>query len=1199
MFGYDGSVRIKADLNHTDFDKGISHMTKSVNKFGGTLKKVAGIIGAAFGVAAMVNFGKEAIKAASDLSDAWMGLQSIVEGQGKSFKKAKGFINEYISDGLVPLENAVTSYKNLAARGYSSEQIEQTMTALKDAASFGRQASYSLGDAVSTATEGLKNENSILVDNAGVTKNVAKMWEDYAKSIGTTANALTKEQKIQAEVNGILEETRFQTGDAAKLVNTYSGQIALLGFNFQQLKVEVGNALIPIARAVLPGINAIIAALTRLAKVFAKVTNLLFGRNTEVKTETGVASSANSAATATDKLTESTENAGSAAKKAAKDMKGVQAGFDELNILAGKAASSLGDAAGGLDLSGTDVELPDVDTEGEIFDDVVISPKLMQDIEDLRDALDRIWDVFKKSWELNGPEVIDAAKRALESIYELLKAIGRAFTEAWTGGAGLEFLNAVWDFLEMILNVIADIADAWKTAFDNVGAEFFESILFKFTEILKLLTSIGEAFREAWNDGSGVEICETILRIFTNINNTIGTIAMKLREAWEANGNGVAIWNAILDIVQTVLSFIERLTASTLEWAKGLNFEPLMAAFRSLLEAIEPLVAVITDGLAYAYENVLLPFGKWFLEELAPVGIEVVTAAIEALTAVLEAIQPLAEWLWENFLQPIAEWTGGVIVTVLESIADALRDIASVINGELSLTDFIAQLTPLQTLLLGIASAIGAIAVAKTALKIADMIKHITDANSIIGKLVKVIGAVASGSSTLHDAMTLVFGKGSILAGIGGLVGGAVTALTNFISMLKNGFSWANEALMLLGIAISAVSAIILGAPALIAGVIAGIVAAVATMVVVLKDNWEEVKKAGAEAWEKIKEAWNAAGEWFSENVAEPIAKFFEDAWENVKEFAADAWEAVQDAWDSASDWFNTNVVEPVSKFFTDLWENVKQWASDAWDGIVSVWESVSDWFNENIIEPVGQFFSDMWETITQLASDAWDGIVEVWEAVSGWFDENIIQPVAEFFGDLWDGIKEGASELWDKVVSVWEKAGDWFKTNVTDPIGDAFEAVGEFIKGVFNGIIGTVEGMINGVIKGINWLIEQLNKIKIDIPEGVPLVGGTKFGINIQKVSDVKLPRLANGAVIPPNQQFAAVLGDQRSGMNFEAPAGLVRQMVTEGIQAAMSQGGFGNDGNMTVILEVDKREWGRATVKFGGAEYQRIGTKLVEART
>lgn len=1170
MFGYDGSVRIKADLNHSDFDRGIAHMTKSVNNFGGTLKKVAGIIGTVFGVAALVNFGKQAVKLASDIQE----VQNVIDvtfgsGAAKIEEFAQSAAEAFGLSELSAKQYAGTMGAMLKSSGLATSAAQDMSIALSglagDLASF-----YNLNtdEAFEKIRSGISGETEPL-KQLGINMSVANL-EAYALSKGITKSykSMSQAEQVLLRYNYLLSVTTDAQGDFARTSGSFANQIRILQLNFDQLKIAVGNALIPIAQAVLPGINAIIAALTKLARVFAKVTNLLFGRNTEVKTETGVASSASSAATATDKLTESTENAGSAAKKAAKDMKGVQAGFDELNILAGKAASSLGDAAGGLDLSNTDVELPDVDTEGEIFSDVEISPKLKEDIEALRDALDRIWDVFKKSWELNGPEVIDAAKRALESIYELLKAIGRAFTEAWTGGAGLEFLNAVWDFLEMILNVIADIADAWKTAFDNVGTEFFESILFMFTEILKLLTSIGEAFREAWNDGSGVEICETILKIFTNIYNTIGTIAMKLREAWEANGNGVAIWNAILDIVQTVLSFIERLTASTLEWAKGLNFEPLMAAFRGLLEAIEPLVAVITDGLAYAYENVLLPFGKWFLEELAPVGIELVTAAIEALTAVLEAIKPLAEWLWENFLQPISEWTGGVIVTVLEAIADGLHDIASVINGELSLTDFIAQLTPLQTLLLGIASALVAVKVAAAGMALVETIRKIVeyltkldllDAPGIIGKLAQVFTIASSSAYTFSDAMQMVFGPGSILAGIGALVGGAVTAITNFISMLKNGFSWANEALMLLGIAISAVGAIILGAPALVAGVIAGIVAAVATMVVVLKDNWEEVKKAGAEAWEKIKEAWNAAGEWFSKNVAEPIAKFFKDAWENVKQFAADAWEAVQDAWDSASEWFNTNVVEPVAEFFSGLWEDVQQ-----------------------------------------LASDAWDRIVSVWETVSGWFDENIIQPVAEFFGDLWDGIKEGASELWYNVVSIWEKAGDWFKTNVADPIGAAFEAVGEFIKGVFNGIIGTVEGMINGVIKGINWLIEQLNKIKIDIPEGVPLVGGTKFGINIQKVSDVKLPRLANGAVIPPNQQFAAVLGDQRSGMNFEAPAGLVRQMVTEGIQAAMAQGGgFGRGGNMTVVLEVDKREWGRATVKFGGAEYQRIGTKLVEART
>ena len=126
-------------------------MGDSIKMLQGSLMKLASAVGLAFGVAAIVNFGKESVKAASELNDAWIGLQSIAEGQGRSFGKAKSFIEEYISDGLVPLTDAVTAYKNLAARGYSDEQIQKTMTALKDAAAFGRQSTYTLGQAISTA----------------------------------------------------------------------------------------------------------------------------------------------------------------------------------------------------------------------------------------------------------------------------------------------------------------------------------------------------------------------------------------------------------------------------------------------------------------------------------------------------------------------------------------------------------------------------------------------------------------------------------------------------------------------------------------------------------------------------------------------------------------------------------------------------------------------------------------------------------------------------------------------------------------------------------------------------------------------------------------------------------------------------------------------------------------------------------------
>jgi len=268
--GYDGSIRIDSRIDTKNFNNGIKSMMSSV-------KGLAAAVGLALGVAGIVMFGKSAVSAASDLASAMTGLQSVTTGTGKSFAEAQKFINEFISDGLVPATNAITAYKNLALRGYSTDQIEQTMIALKDASAFGRQSSLTMGEAVQSASEGLKNENSILVDNAGVTKNVAKMWDEYARSIGTTANRLNQQQKIQAEVNGIMAETRFQTGDAAKLAGGYAGMVSALGTSFYNLKVAVGNAIIPILSAIIPYIKMAIDWLVVLFNTIGRVISLLFG----------------------------------------------------------------------------------------------------------------------------------------------------------------------------------------------------------------------------------------------------------------------------------------------------------------------------------------------------------------------------------------------------------------------------------------------------------------------------------------------------------------------------------------------------------------------------------------------------------------------------------------------------------------------------------------------------------------------------------------------------------------------------------------------------------------------------------------------------------------------------------------------------------------------------------------------------------
>lgn len=136
------------------------------NNFSNTFNKISTIIKGALLVASgfMVKFAKDSISAASQTQGAWTGLNSLLTGMGGSFDKAKGFLQSYTKDGLIPLTDAVTAYKTLAARGYNTKQIEDIMTRLKDSAAFNRQSSYSYGEAIKSAAEGLKNENSILVN---------------------------------------------------------------------------------------------------------------------------------------------------------------------------------------------------------------------------------------------------------------------------------------------------------------------------------------------------------------------------------------------------------------------------------------------------------------------------------------------------------------------------------------------------------------------------------------------------------------------------------------------------------------------------------------------------------------------------------------------------------------------------------------------------------------------------------------------------------------------------------------------------------------------------------------------------------------------------------------------------------------------------------------------------------------------------
>lgn len=403
---------------------------------------------------------------ASETQSAWVGLSSILNGQKKSFSEANRFIQDYISDGLVPLNNAVTAYKNLAARGYSTEQIEKTMTALKDAAAFGRQASYSYGDAISTATEGLKNENSILVDNAGVTKNVAKMWEDYAKSIGTTTNALTQQQKIEAEVNGILQETKWQTGDAAKYATTFAGRVAKLSATFTLLKTEIGNVIIPILNLFIPAIQTALDALLKFLGLLKTAMASIGLEMPDVTSLGGVTAGATEAAEAID-------NTGTAAEKAAKKVKKAFASYDEINVLSKSSASDTG--TGGSSAGASGVEAATIGGVNSLKDQLSSASA----------ELGTFFDPLADAWQAHGEPIVQSIKNAFNNLKEVGKGVGDVIKNWWQGEGGRSFANTTLELFEKIARAAERVTKSIKYIWDNGGKDTFNNLV-------KILGNVGE-----------------------------------------------------------------------------------------------------------------------------------------------------------------------------------------------------------------------------------------------------------------------------------------------------------------------------------------------------------------------------------------------------------------------------------------------------------------------------------------------------------------------------------------------------------------------------------------------------------------------------------------------------------------------------------------------------------------------------------
>jgi len=171
-------------------------------------------------------------------------------------------------------------------------------------------------------------------------------------------------------------------------------------------------------------------------------------------------------------------------------------------------------------------------------------------------------------------------------------------------------------------------------------------------------------------------------------------------------------------------------------------------------------------------------------------------------------------------------------------------------------------------------------------------------------------------------------------------------------------------------------------------------------------------------------------------------------------------------------------------------------------------------------------------------------------------------ETLKEVGAKVWSALKNtiigDAVEIGKGVITAFQGIITFISGAFTGNWKKAWDGIGKIVTGVFNTIASTFRAFCNifidlynglgtALAAGINAITSSLNKIQITVPEWVPGFGGKKFGFNIPKITYTNIPRLATGAVIPPNQEFAAILGDQKHGRNLELPESLLETMLDE----------------------------------------------------
>ena len=285
---------------------------------------------------------------------------------------------------------------------------------------------------------------------------------------------------------------------------------------------------------------------------------------------------------------------------------------------------------------------------------------------------------------------------------------------------------------------------------------------------------------------------------------------------------------------------------------------------------------------------------------------------------------------------------------------------------------------------------------------------------------------------------------------------------------------------------------------------------------------------------------------------------------ENIRTVLTDLWETVVRPF---LEYLIANIQLLWENSLKPLWDNLVGLIADLWMYILTYWNEILLPFINWIVQQFGPYFEKVFEQIGNIVMLS---VGTISDAIN--IAVSVLRGFLQFFTAVFQGD-------WD---AAWQA--------VQETVANVWDGIEQLIKSTVNGIIGIINGMISALVSGLNAVIRAMNSISVDIPSWVPVFGGQKFGLNIPEIQAPQIPMLAQGAVLPPNRPFLAMVGDQANGTNVEAPLETIKQALAEVLGERNAQEiviKFAASGGLAELVRLLK--------PYIDREDNRVGTKLI----